>query len=152
MRIMGPNSLGLMRPHLGLNATPLPVNAAAGQHRLHLAERRLRPGPPRMGHRYARRLQPFASLGSMIDIDFGDLIDFLGYDPHTRSIMLYMEESIGDVKKFISAARGFARNKPIVLLKPARMEAGGSRAPTRRIWRQAITCTTRSSKGRAWSG
>ena len=60
----------------------------------------------------------FASLGSMIDVDLGDLIDFLGYDPHTRSIMIYMEEGIGDVKKFVSAARGFARNKPIVLFRP----------------------------------
>ena len=62
----------------------------------------------------------FASLGSMIDVDLGDLIDFLGSDPHTRSIMVYMEEGIGDAKKFMSAARGFARNKPIVVLKPAR--------------------------------
>ena len=62
-------------------------------------------------------------------VDLGDLIDFLGYDPRTRSIMIYMEESIGDVKKFISAARGFARNKPIVLLRPARMSDGGSPSP-----------------------
>ena len=61
----------------------------------------------------------FASLGSMIDMDFGDLIDFLGSDRYTRSIMLYME-GVGNAKKFMSAARGFARNKPIIIVKPGR--------------------------------
>ena len=70
----------------------------------------------------------FASLGPMIDVDLGDLIDFLGYEPHTRSIMIYMEEGIGDVRKFISAARGFARNKPIVLLKPGRVSNGATQS------------------------
>ena len=55
----------------------------------------------------------------MIDIDFGDLIDFLGNDPHTRSIMLYMEKIV-NAKKFMSAARGFAHNKLIVVVKPGR--------------------------------
>jgi acetyltransferase len=59
----------------------------------------------------------FVSLGSMIDIDFGHLIDFLGEDSQTRSIMIYMETA-GDGRKFMSAARGFARNKPIVVMKP----------------------------------
>ena len=65
-----------------------------------------------------------ASLGSAIDIDFGDMMDYLGNDPHTRSIMIYMEDRIGDIRKFVSAARGFARNKPIVLLKPALLPNG----------------------------
>jgi acetyltransferase len=125
MRIMGPNSLGLMRPHLGLNATPITVNARAGN----IAFISQSGGFGRVlldwGINAHVGFSLLASLGSMIDIDFGELIDFLGYDPHTRSIMVYMEESIGDVKKFISAARGFARNKPIVVLKPARREAGG---------------------------
>ncbi|RPI74720.1 MAG: GNAT family N-acetyltransferase, partial [Desulfobacteraceae bacterium] len=61
----------------------------------------------------------FASLGSMIDIDFGDMIDFLGDDDHTRSILLNMEH-IHNAKKFVSAARGFARSKPIIVLKSGR--------------------------------
>ena len=63
----------------------------------------------------------FSSLGSMIDVDFGDLIDFLGNDPHTRSIMLYMENVV-NAKKFMSAARGFAHNKLIVVVKPGRFQ------------------------------
>ena len=62
----------------------------------------------------------FASLGSMVDVDYGDLVDFLGSDPNTRSIVFYMEEGIGDAKKFISAVKGFARYKPIIAVKPGR--------------------------------
>jgi acetyltransferase len=60
----------------------------------------------------------FASLGSMIDVDFADLIDFLVEDPYTRSIMIYVEGSIGNAKKFTSAAKEFARNRPIIALRP----------------------------------
>src|SRR5208283_580520 len=61
----------------------------------------------------------FASVGSMLDLDFGDFIDFLGDDHDTRSILLYME-GVGNAKKFMSAARAFARRKPIIILKPGR--------------------------------
>ena len=61
----------------------------------------------------------FASVGGMVDVDFADLVDFLGEDEQTRSILIYME-SIGDARRFMSAARGFARNKPIIVLKPGR--------------------------------
>ena len=128
MRIMGPNCLGLMRPHVGLNATPLASNPVPGNIAFISQSGGFGRALIEWGIETHLGLSLFASLGSMIDIDFGDMIDFLGYDPHTRSIMVYMEEDIGDVRKFISAARGFARNKPIVLLMPARIE-DGSRKP-----------------------
>jgi len=59
------------------------------------------------------------STGNMLDVDFGDLIDHLGSDPQTRSIILYME-SVKDARKFMSAARGFAKAKPIIVLKAGR--------------------------------
>jgi len=55
----------------------------------------------------------------MLDVDFGDLIDFLSEDPHTTSVILYME-SVGNARKFMSAARNFARSKPIVVMKPGK--------------------------------
>ena len=61
----------------------------------------------------------FASVGSMLDIDFGDLIDFLGDDERTKSILIYME-GVGNARKFMGAARAFARRKPIIILKPGR--------------------------------
>ena len=65
----------------------------------------------------------FASLGSMIDVGYGDLIDFLGEDYNTQSLMIYME-NIRDGKRFISAARSFAMRRPIVILKSGRSKAG----------------------------
>ncbi len=69
--------------------------------------------------RFLRGLCATPWAWSMIDIDFGDLIDFLGDDYRTRSIMLYME-GVGNAKKFMSSARGFARSKPIIVVKPGR--------------------------------
>jgi acetyltransferase len=116
VRILGPNCLGFIRPHINLNAafsrcTPEPgeiafisQSAALGSAMLDWA------ASAKIG------FSMFASLGLMIDIDFGDLINYLGEDPYTRSILIYME-SVGSAKKFASAARSFARTKPIIILK-----------------------------------
>ena len=75
----------------------------------------------------------FVSVGSMCDVDFGDLIDYFGVDPKTRSIILYME-SITDARRFMSAARHFAKTKPIVVVKAgrtARAAIGGGLAHRR---------------------
>jgi acetyltransferase len=126
LRILGPNSLGLVRPHVGLNATPLKTNPEKGNIAFISQSGAFGRALLDWGMDVHIGFSMFASLGSMIDIDFGDLIDFLGQDAHTRSIMLYIEGEVGDVKQFASAARGFARNKPIVVLKPPRrtMRAG----------------------------
>src|SRR6185436_6173259 len=69
----------------------------------------------------------FVSLGSMLDVGWGDLIDYLGDDPHTKSIVLYME-SIGDARGFLSAAREVAMTKPIIIIKVGRTEAASKAA------------------------
>src|ERR1043165_5669081 len=69
----------------------------------------------------------FASLGSMIDIGWGDLIDYLGEDPATKAILVYME-TIGDARKFLSAAREVAMTKPIIVIKAGRTEAAAKAA------------------------
>lgn len=124
LRIVGPNCLGIIRPHIGLNTTPLVSNPVPGNIAFISHSGAFGRALVDWGIDTHLGFSIFASLGSMIDVDLGDLIDYLGYDARTKSIMVYMEESIGDVKKFISAARGFARNKPIVLLKPARIADG----------------------------
>lgn len=124
VRILGPNSLGFMRPHLGLNMTPLSTGPDKGNIAFISQSGAFGRALLDWGMDMHIGFSMYASLGSMCDIDFGELIDFLGYDPHTRSIMLYIEDEVGDVKKFASAARGFARNKPIVVLKPPRIPLG----------------------------
>src|SRR5207249_10158616 len=69
----------------------------------------------------------FVSVGSMLDVDFADLIDYFADDPHTRSIILYME-SVGDVRKFLSAARSVGRTKQVNVVKAGRHEAGARAA------------------------
>jgi len=69
----------------------------------------------------------FISVGSMVDVGWGDLIDYLGDDPRTRSIVLYME-SIGDARSFLSAAREVALTKPIIVIKAGRTEAAARAA------------------------
>jgi len=119
MKIIGPECLGIIRPSIGLNASLLKVDAEKGN--IALISQGGALGAAifdwAMGAHIGFSL--FVSLGSMIGLDFGDLIDFLGNDPYTRSIMLYMENVV-DAKKFMSAARGFARSKPIMVVKPGR--------------------------------
>lgn len=119
MRIIGPNCVGVIRPNVGLNASFLKARPEGGKIAFISQSGALGSAVLDWAVNAHIGFSMFASLGSMIDIDFGDLIDFLGDDPYTRSIMIYME-SVGNAKKFMSAARGFARNKPIIIVKPGR--------------------------------
>jgi acetyltransferase len=121
LRILGPNCLGIIRPHAGLCAARLSGAPEPGKIAFLTQSNAFGKILFDWGVSAHISFSMLASLGSAIDIDFGDLIDYLGTDPHTRSIMIYMEDDIGHLRKFIGAARGFARNKPIVLLKPARL-------------------------------
>lgn len=119
MRIIGPNCIGVIRPNIGLNASFLKARPIGGNIAFISQSGALGSAIFDWAINAHIGFSMFASLGSMIDVDFGDLIDFLGYDYYTRSIILYME-GVGNAKKFMSAARGFARNKPIIIVKPGR--------------------------------
>ena len=119
MRIIGPNCVGVMRPNVELNASFLKARPEHGNIAFISQSGALGSGILDWAVDAHIGFSMFASLGSMIDVDFGDLIDFVGDDPDTRSIMIYME-SVGNAKKFMSAARGFARTKPIIVVKPGR--------------------------------
>lgn len=119
MRVVGPNCLGIIRPSVGLNASFLTVAPTAGDIALISQSGALGTGMLDWAVSAHVGFSLFASVGSMVDVDFADLVDFLGEDPHTRSILIYME-TIGNARRFMSAARSFARNKPIIILKPGR--------------------------------
>jgi len=121
MRTIGPNSLGVILPHNGLNASVLKTNPKPGN--IALIAPVLGDAILDWGDTMGIGFSMFASLGDRIDVGYGDLIDFLTYHYSTRSLMIYME-TVGDAKRFISAARGFALSKPIVVLKPGRSKAG----------------------------
>ncbi len=127
LRIIGPNCLGVMNPQTGLNAT--------------FANKMAKPGnvgfisqsgafctavldwsiPENVG------FSAFLSIGAMVDVDWGDLIYYLGDDPNTKSIVIYME-SIGDARSFLSAAREVALSKPIIIIKAGETEQAAKAA------------------------
>ncbi|WP_346860981.1 bifunctional acetate--CoA ligase family protein/GNAT family N-acetyltransferase [uncultured Draconibacterium sp.] len=127
MRIIGPNCLGILVPGLNMN-----VSFAAGM--------------PKKGHvafisqsgalctsvldwAYESKIgfSHFVSIGNSMDVSFGDLIDYFGQDPNTKSIVLYVE-SIADARTFMSAARAFSREKPIIVYKSGRFPESAAAA------------------------
>jgi acetyltransferase len=111
MRIIGPNCLGVMSPLTGLNATFATAIAQPGNVALISQSGALCTAILDWSLREQVGFSAFLSIGSMLDVGWGDLIDYLGDDPHTHSIVLYME-SIGDARAFLSAAREVALSKP----------------------------------------
>jgi acetyltransferase len=122
LRLVGPNCLGVMRPKHHLNATFAAAACRPGHIAFLSQSGALGTAILDWSLREGVGFSLFASLGSMIDVGWGDLIDYLGDDPDTRSIVLYME-SIGDARAFLSAAREVALSKPIIVLKSGRAEA-----------------------------
>ncbi|MDF1896758.1 bifunctional acetate--CoA ligase family protein/GNAT family N-acetyltransferase [Rahnella contaminans] len=119
MRLLGPNSLGILAPWQKLNASfsPVPIlpgklafisqSAAVANTILDWAQQRA------VGFSY------FVSLGDSLDIDVDDLLDFLARDTKTSAILLYLEH-ISDARRFLSASRSASRNKPILVIKSGR--------------------------------
>ena len=126
MRIIGPNCLGVMRPPSGLNATFAGKIARAGNVGFISQSGALCTAVLDWSLRENVGFSAFISIGSMLDVGWGDLIDYLGDDPKTQSIVIYME-TIGDARSFLSAAREVALSKPIIVIKPGRTE-GAARA------------------------
>jgi acetyltransferase len=119
VRILGPNCLGYVRPHSHLNVTFAHVLPPPGRVAFFSQSGAL--GTAILDWATANEVgfSAFVSVGSMTDVDFGDLIDYFGTDSNTASIILYIE-SITNARKFMSAARHFAMTKPIIVVKSGR--------------------------------
>ena len=121
-RVIGPNSLGVINPSIGLNTTPglqMPIGGTVA----FLSESAI------LGRvvldwslKHLVGLSAFASLGTMLDVSWANLIDYFGSDPSTRTIVLQVS-SIGDARSFISAAREVSLDKPVIVIKAGRGEA-----------------------------
>jgi acetyltransferase len=127
MRIVGPNCLGVMSPVSGLNATFASIMANKGNVGFISQSGALCTSVLDWSVRENVGFSAFVSIGSMLDVGWGDLIYYLGDDPNTRSIVIYME-SVGDARSFMSAAREVALTKPIIIIKPGRTEAAAQAA------------------------
>jgi acetyltransferase len=125
MRIIGPNCLGVMNPVLGLNATFASTIARPGNVAFISQSGALCTSILDWSLGENVGFSAFVSIGSMLDVGWGDLIEYFGDDPHTHSIVLYME-SMGDARSFLSAARPVAIDKPIIILKVGRTAAAAA--------------------------
>jgi acetyltransferase len=126
MRIIGPNCLGVMNPITGINATFASGMARPGSVGFISQSGALCTAVLDWSLKENVGFSNFVSIGSMLDVGWGDLIYYLGDDPHTQSIVIYME-TIGDARAFLSAAREVALTKPIIVIKPGRT-AGAAKA------------------------
>jgi acetyltransferase len=127
IRIVGPNCLGVMVPGLKFNATFAADMAKPGSVGFLSQSGALCTAILDWSLKENVGFSAFVSLGSMLDVGWGDLIYHLGDDPNTKSIVIYME-SIGDARAFLSAAREVALTKPIIIIKPGRTEAAAKAA------------------------
>ncbi len=127
IRIVGPNCLGVMVPGAKLNATFAADMAKPGSVGFISQSGALCTAILDWSLKENVGFSAFISLGSMLDVGWGDLINHLGDDPNTKSIVIYME-SIGDARAFLSAAREVALTKPIIVIKPGRTEAAAKAA------------------------
>lgn len=127
LRIIGPNCLGVMSPLTGLNATFAGAMARPGNVAFISQSGALCTAVLDWSLSENVGFSAFVSIGSMVDVGWGDLIDYLGSDQQTTSIVIYME-TIGDARSFLSAAREVARTKPIIILKAGRTQAASQAA------------------------
>ncbi len=127
LRILGPNCVGLLSPHIGLNASFAHEPALPGS--LAFVSQSGALTTALLDWARARQIgfSHFVSLGESADVDFGDVLDYLATDPETKAILMYVE-GITHARKFMSAARAAARNKPIIVVKAGRAPEGARAA------------------------
>lgn len=123
LRLLGPNCLGLLSPRIGLNASFAHVDALPGGLAFVSQSGALLTAVLDWARGQHIGFSHLVSLGEHCDVDFGDLLDHLASDAHTRAILLYIE-SIEAPRKFMSAARAAARNKPVIVVKAGRAGQG----------------------------
>ncbi|MBI5278015.1 MAG: GNAT family N-acetyltransferase [Burkholderiales bacterium] len=127
LRILGPNCVGALVPGSGLNASFAPAQAQPGKLAFLTQSGALATAMLDWAASRGIGFSHFVSIGDSADVDFGDLLDYLGSDAGTRAILMYIE-SVKHARKFMSAARAAARNKPVILVKAGRAPDGARAA------------------------
>ncbi len=127
MRVIGPNCLGVIVPRLHMNATFAAGMPNDGHVAFISQSGALCTSVLDWAYESNIGFSYFVSIGNSMDVSFGDLIDYFGQDPETKSIVLYVE-SISDARTFMSAARAFSRKKPILVYKSGRFPESAAAA------------------------
>ena len=129
LRIVGPNCLGIMFPHVGLNASFAARHPTPGSLALISQSGAIAAAMVDWGAEKSVGFSGIVSIGDQLDVDVADLLDYFALDDKTRAILLYLE-AVKDARKFMSAARAAARLKPVVVVKSGRMAQGAKAAAT----------------------
>jgi len=129
VRFMGPNCVGLVRPWIGLDATFLRSETPKGRLALVSQSGALCSAISDWSAPHHLGFSALVSLGNSLDVDFGDVLHFLADDPKTSAILLYVE-GVRDAPSFLSALRGAARTKPVIVLKAGRHTESSDAAHT----------------------
>jgi acetyltransferase len=127
LRVIGPNCLGVIRPGVNLNASFASEMPGVGNLAFVSQSGAICTAILDLAFKEHIGFSHFVSTGSMVDVDFGDIIDYLGNDSSAKSILLYIE-NLTHFRKFMSAARSVSRVKPIIVLKSGRSPAGAKAA------------------------
>jgi len=127
LRLLGPNCIGIIVPGIGLNASFAHMNALPGKVAFISQSGGLTTGVLDYACSMGIGFSHFLSLGDIVDVDFGDCLEYLGSDPNVSAILLYIE-SITSAREFMSAARAAARNKPVLAVKSGRVAEGAKAA------------------------
>lgn len=127
MRVMGPNTLGVLLPRLGVNASFAHLDPLPGHLAFVAQSGAILTSVIDWANARNFGFSHLVSVGDMADVDFGDMLDYLANDPQTHAILLYAE-SLTSGRKFMSAARAAARRKPVIAIKAGRVEAGARAA------------------------
>ena len=126
-RIIGPNCLGIMAPRIGLNASFCHLTPKTGPIAFVAQSGAIVTSVVDWAHSRGIGFSHLVSLGDMADVDFGDMLDYLANDPHTKAILMYVE-AVTSARKFMSAARAAARMKPVIVVKAGRYAEGAKAA------------------------
>ena len=127
LRILGPNCVGALVPGLHLNASFAPGTAAPGPLAFVSQSGALATAMLDWANAHRIGFSHFVSLGDSVDVDFGDMLDYLASDFSTRAVLMYIE-SVKNARKFMSAARAASRNKPVIVVKAGRAPEGARAA------------------------
>jgi acetyltransferase len=127
LRIVGPNCIGYAAPGIGLNASFGPGRLKAGRIAAIAQSGAVLAGLADWGAAQNIGFSRLVSMGDMADVDFGDMLDTMAGDSDTRAILMYVE-GVTQARKFMSAARGVARLKPVIVLKAGRHAAAAKAA------------------------
>ena len=127
VRMIGPNCLGMLRPGIGLNATFARGGALPGS--LALVSQSGAVCTAMLDWAAVSKVgfSSVVSMGGSVDIDFGEIIDYLSGDARTEHILLYIE-GVRDARRFLGSLRAAARMKPVILMKVGRHPAGSRAA------------------------